>query len=155
MKEIKETKLVEKKSKFEFHISCLCYNNGKFWVTNHSKHGWSFGCIQVSRNTNYFEFVEHGYSQKYNLKINLSEKNDILSFYSVNREKIIQESILGIVILVTEVEDITEDGNAKKGEWYSFDETKEFTDKKIGNFDEILQKAYDVLKDKNLIFNEK
>lgn len=155
MKEIKETKLVEKRSKFEFHISCLCYKDGKFWVTNHSKHGWSFGCIQVSQNTNYFKFVEHGYSKKYNLDIKLSEKNDILSFYSVTRDKVIQESILGIVILVTDVVDIIESEEVNKGEWHSFEETKELIGKKIGNFDEILQKAYNVLKEKGVVSSGK
>ncbi len=159
MKQSSETKLVGKKSKFEFHVACLCYNNGKFWLTKHAEHGWSFGCVQVSQNTGYFEYVKKGYAKKYNLEIELSKENDILSFYSANRKLKTQDSILGIVLLVTKANDIVsmkdDDGKMpssnKKGAWYTYEEAIKLEDKKMESFDDILEKAYHFLKEERLI----
>lgn len=153
MKNITETKLVDKKTKFEFHISCLCYNDNKFWLTKHQEHGWSFGCIQVLQNTDYFEFVKQSYKKKYNLDIHVDSSNEILSFYSVNREKNVLGFVLGVVILVPDAKEmVVHDEN---NNWYSYEEAKNREGKKIDNYMSTLDKAYEILKEKGLLQEEK
>ncbi|MBR5597604.1 MAG: hypothetical protein IKW30_09390 [Lachnospiraceae bacterium] len=133
--------LWKRKPKFEFHISCLCYDKDKqkYWVTNHPTHGWSFGCTQVIQNTDYYDYVMQVYLKKYGLDIKINSSNEILSFYSVDR-KSASEVILGVVILVTEVKEYkTMDGLETK--WVSFEEGEHLQGNKLTNFVEILKKA--------------
>lgn len=133
--------LWKKKPKFEFHISCLCYDQKqkKYWVTNHPNHGWSFGCTQITQNDDYYRYITEIYLKKYGLQIYIDEADPILSFYSVNR-KTTSESILGVVILVTEVEDKGQvDGIESK--WVSYEESKKLSGNKLSNFEEIVGKA--------------
>lgn len=133
--------LWKKKPKFEFHISCLCYDKkqNKFWITNHPSHGWSFGCTQITQNTNYFEYVSQIYLKKYGLQIQIDDSNHILSFYSVNRDAT-SEIILGVVILVTEVEE-KEQISGIDAQWITYEETKKLQGNKLVNFDQIVNKA--------------
>lgn len=133
--------LWKKKPKFEFHISCLCYDKkqNKFWNANHPSHGWSFGCTQITQNTNYFEYVSQIYLKKYGLQIQIDDSNHILSFYSVNRDAT-SEIILGVVILVTEVEE-KEQISGIDAQWITYEETKKLQGNKLVNFDQIVNKA--------------
>lgn len=133
--------LWKKKPKFEFHISSLCYDKkqNKFWITNHPSHGWSFGCTQITQNTNYFEYVSQIYLKKYGLQIQIDDSNHILSFYSVNRDAT-SEIILGVVILVTEVEE-KEQISGIDAQWITYEETKKLQGNKLVNFDQIVNKA--------------
>ena len=133
--------LWKKKPKFEFHISCLCYDKkqNKFWIANHPSHGWSFGCTQITQNTNYFEYVSQIYLKKYGLQIQIDDSNHILSFYSVNRDAT-SEIILGVVILVTEVEE-KEQISGIDAQWITYEETKKLQGNKLVNFDQIVNKA--------------
>lgn len=133
-----------KKPKFEFHISCLCYDikQKKYWITNHPNHGWSFGCTQILQNINYYDYVEQIYLKKYGLQIEIDSTNSILSFYSVNRES--AEIILGVVILVTKVE-IKEQISEIEDGWFTYEETKQLSGNKLANFDEIMDKAQRVI----------
>lgn len=133
--------LWKKKPKFEFHISSLCYDKkqNKFWITNHPSHGWSFGCTQITQNTNYFEYVSQIYLKKYGLQIQIDNSNHILSFYSVNRDAT-SEIILGVVILVTEVEE-KEQISGIDAQWITYEETKKLQGNKLVNFDQIVNKA--------------
>ena len=138
------TKILDKRPpKFEFHIACLCYDQKrkKYWVTNHNTHGWSFGCVGITRNEQYYESVEEAYKSKYNLEIKLDENNPILSFYSTDRKPASLGSILGVVILVTDVSGSGEKTGIESG-WYSYKELKQLEgQKKLKNFFEILDKA--------------
>lgn len=133
--------LWKKKPKFEFHISSLCYDKkqNKFWIANHPSHGWSFGCTQITQNTNYFEYVSQIYLKKYGLQIQIDDSNHILSFYSVNRDAT-SEIILGVVILVTEVEE-KEQISGIDAQWITYEETKKLQGNKLVNFDQIVNKA--------------
>lgn len=133
--------LWKKKPKFEFHISCLCYDKkqNKFWIANHPSHGWSFGCTQITQNTNYFEYVSQIYLKKYGLQIQIDDSNHILSFYSVNRDAT-SEIILGVVILVTEVEEKGQISGID-AQWITYEETKKLQGNKLVNFDQIVNKA--------------
>ena len=133
--------LWKKKPKFEFHISCLCYDKKqeKYWVTNHPTHGWSFGCTQVTQNIDYYDYVSQIYLKKYGLQIQLDATNNILSFYSVDRDTT-SEVILGVVILVTEVEE-KEQIDEIDAKWISYEQAKQLDGNKLMNFDYILDKA--------------
>ena len=134
--------------KFEFHIACLCYDkkNNKYWITNHNTHGWSFGCVGITQNSHYYESVIEAYKMKYNLEIKLNECNPIISFYSTDRKPASLGSILGVVILVTDVSGTGEKEGIESG-WYSCEELKQFDgQKKLSNFEQILNKAQLILK---------
>lgn len=144
--------LLKKKAKFEFHISCLCYDEEqqKYWVTNHPSHGWSFGCTKVAQNVNYYDYVSQIYLDKYGLSITLNADNHILSFYSVDRNTSIPESVLGVVILVTDVKEERQiEGIESK--WISFEDAKEDIGNKIAHFNEILDKAQHLINEEQNI----
>lgn len=141
-------KLLDKRPpKFEFHISCLCYNRRrrKYWVTNHNTHGWSFGCISITQNEHYYDSVMAAYKEKYNLEISLNENNPIISFYSTDRKPASLGSILGVVILVTDVKGDGVKEGIESG-WYSYNELQHLQgEKKLTNFEAILEKARSIL----------
>lgn len=141
-------KLLDKRPpKFEFHISCLCYDmkKRKYWFTKHTTHGWSFGCVGITQNEHYYESVKAAYKEKYNLDIALDEKNPIISFYSTDRKPASLGSILGVVILVTDVKG----RGVKEGiesKWYKYTDLKKLeNDKKLTDFDAIIKRAESIL----------
>ena len=71
----------------------------------------------------------------------MDENNPILSFYSTDRKPASLGSILGVVILVTDVSGSGEKTGIESG-WYSYKELKQLEgQKKLKNFFEILDKA--------------
>lgn len=137
--------IVQKNKKFEFHISCVCYekNSNKIWIDRHKNHGLSFGCIKIAKNHEYFEEVKQGYKNKYKIDISFSDNSEFISFYSVNR-KGGKEEVLGIIFLVMASPEIGGSLTQKFG-WYSFDAVKKITKrkgvKKINEFDYVIDKV--------------
>ena len=135
-----------KPEKFEFHISCLCYDKPekKIWITNHEIHGWSFGCVQVNQIERYYEHVEQVYESKYNLKVNLDDNSPMISFYTARRSPIKGGIILGVVLLVDEVTCL----GVKPGveaKWVTLEEARKLADdgnvNKLKEFSDIIEKV--------------
>ena len=89
--------------------------------------------------------MKAAYKEKYNLDIALDEKNPIISFYSTDRKPASLGSILGVVILVTDVKG----RGVKEGiesKWYKYTDLKKLeNDKKLTNFDAIIKRAESIL----------
>ena len=138
--------------KFEYHISCLCRNSeGKYWITYHETHGWSFGCVQVTT-TEYCEYIKEAYKDKYRLSINIDEKSPVLAQYTAKRSNEMGgTSILGTIILAELQE--KQDDNDIKSELMEYKECKKIIDskneKKIINFDLALKKAEELMSCQN------
>lgn len=145
-----DTSIAAPRHRFEFHISCACYNSQakKLWVQDHEYHGLSFGCIKIDMNHDYREKVIESYRNKYNLNITLSDDPQILSLYSVNRET--KDEILGIIILA--------EGNpadnaklTKDNGWYSFsgiEKMKKTKQKHIQEFYKVVEKIKNIVDNK-------
>lgn len=147
VKELAEEGMVRKgRTKFEFHISCLCYDNEeeKLWVTNHKTHGWSFGCIEIKDNEDVYEAVEKAYEEKYDLNIKIEEDSPLLSFYTAKRVPVSEGNILGVVVLVENVKtkEIKDNVNAR---WMTFEEAEALEGTKLKEFDSILAKAQEII----------
>ncbi len=129
--------------KFEFHIACLCYDKFKkrFWITKHKTHGWSFGCTQITQNTDYYNIVKNAYKEKYGLDISFTEQNKLVSFYSVDRSPLKLGRILGVVVLVDNIS-IIEEKQDVESKWVTYEEALAITgEKKLNNFNNILSEA--------------
>ncbi len=140
------------KTKFEFHISCLCYDNEKekLWVTNHRTHGWSFGCIEIKDNEDVYEVVEKAYEEKYGLNIKIAEDSPLLSFYTAKRVPVSEGNIFGVVILVEDVK-VKETKDNVNARWMTFEEAANLKGRKLKEFDSILVKAQEIIeKEKKL-----
>lgn len=134
------------RTKFEFHISCLCYDNKeeKLWVTNHKTHGWSFGCIEIKNNEEVYEFVEKAYEEKYGLNVKIEEDCPLLSFYTAKRVPLSEGSILGVVILVEHVK-VKETKDNTDARWMTFEEAVALNGTRLKEFDSILSKAQEII----------
>lgn len=130
----------QENKKFEFHISCLCYDprKKKIWIDNHKNHGWSFGCIKISMNHDYYQKVRQAYLKKYKIEIDFSSKSEFLSFYSVNRKNGIEE-VLGIIFLVS-AKPVNGAKSVKDQGWYSIESIKKEATKtkRINEFDDVI-----------------
>lgn len=150
---ITQIKLLENKTikalvpyhKFEFHISCACYNSKqeKIWIENHKNHGLSFGCIMIDINHDYKKTVVEKYKEKHNIVIDFGSEEQFISFYSVNRKNNTEE-ILGIILFVEAVTINNNDYTQKNG-WYTISALKKKIKKdnsihRIAVFDKVIEK---------------
>ena len=71
----------------------------------------------------------------------------------MEREKNVLGFVLGVVILVPDAKEmVVHDEN---NNWYSYEEAKNREGKKIDNYMSTLDKAYEILKEKGLLQEEK
>lgn len=142
--ELKRTRkiIITQKHNFEFHISCACYDpkTKKVWIQKHKNHGLSFGCIRITMNRGYQEFVKVAYKERYEIEIEFGEELDCLSFYSVNRPEN-KEEILGVILFVTGKPSNSVSSTQKYG-WYTIPAIARISkkQKRINEFDYVISK---------------
>lgn len=135
----------QEEHKFEFHISCLCYDKerDKVWICDHLHHGLSFGCIKIDMNHDYLDVVKDKYKQRYNINIVVKENPPLLSLYSVNRNEG-KEEVLGVIIFVEGTAVDRKEITQKNG-WYSLEKAKKIGEnpkkKKIKEYSFVLSKV--------------
>lgn len=132
------------KHKFEFHISCACYNDkeDKIWIEKHKIHGLSFGCHRIAENHEYKDEMIKYYEEKNKVNICSLDENDLLSMYSLCRNNG-KEEILG-VILFANARPVQGIKSTQENGWYRLSSVeslmKDKKNKKIKEFDYVIQK---------------